>query len=228
MQKNNLFQKVIKKIIFSILLLFFGGFLNHCFTYEIPTLDSITINNTIIVSSWSSVEESTIKVLANENVYLTWTYSNCDIEHSEPTIKWFKNNFVMAEEIWIWDSITIQTAYSWSYFATLYCKWVSLNSLSFNIEIQSKKSWWGKSHYSRMLDEANLLFSSSWNIDNINLELNLSKENYSPFIYLWWNNIWWNWHINYVLEYSTWSNFTTFITNETKEIFYNLYEYSLD
>jgi hypothetical protein len=50
MQKNNLIQKMIKKIIFSILILFLGGFLNHCFADE-PAINSIIMNNIITVNS---------------------------------------------------------------------------------------------------------------------------------------------------------------------------------
>lgn len=296
---------------------------------DAPTLDSIIINNTIIVNSWSSIEESKVEVLADELVILTWTYLNCGAL-SDPVIKWYKNNFVNVDQVWTWEAIEIQTSFNWNYFATLYCKGISFNSIAFSIKIKenipivdawsnvsyiswdnvnlswsinwtdpscttfdylweqiswpivditnswqllvnsksynnasfvfpdtteniqlrlnvtpqscanawntfswsvtySKKTWWWwRSYYSRMLDEANYLFSSSWSIDKISLNLSLIKNNYTPFIYFTWNNLWWDAHIVYTLEYSTWSNSESYFIYDTREKFYNLYDNLLD
>jgi hypothetical protein len=45
-----------------------------------------------------------------------------------------------------------------------------------------------------------------------------------------WDGIWWNWQVNYILEYSTGSNFSTWntISFNTTESFYQFIEYWLD
>jgi len=316
------------KLYSSIFILFLLGFSNNCFADSVPNLDNIIINNTITVNSWSSIEESTIRVNANENVYLTWTYLNCNRSDDStidenPVINWYNSSETL---IWTWDTINIQTSYSWSYYATLYCQGISFNSLGFNIEIKdptvnawtntnynswdtvnlsgsitwtdssctafdyqweqvswptveiinswanlvSSKSytgasfvfpnttenivlrlnvtpescanawntysgtvtyskysqtwwwWWGSSYSSRMRREAENLFYDTGSIEKILLNLKLEKQNYSPILRFYWDSIWWNWQVNYILEYSTWNDFSTWNTKifNTKESFY--------
>jgi len=91
------------------------------------------------------------------------------------------------------------------------------------------QTWWGGYSYSsRMRREAENLFYDTWSIDKIELKL-LNSIMDLPFINFNWNSIGWDWQINYILEYSTWSNFLTWniITKETNSLNYNFIEYDL-
>ena len=47
------------------------------------------------------------------------------------------------------------------------------------------------------------MFKSDESIWNIELVLE-EKKAWRNIYYVWWNNIWWEWHIKYEIEYSTW------------------------
>ena len=78
-----------------------------------------------------------------------------------------------------------------------------------------------------MQDEANAIFNNKNLVDKINMILTMNKL-YSPLMQFSWNNVWWEWYVNYKLEYSTWSNFSNSQIFETTQNNYNFIEYNLD
>lgn len=90
--------------------------------------------------------------------------------------------------------------------------------------------WWGGSWNYRMREEAENIFYDTWSIDKIELKLQNPIIINFPYMNFNWNNIWWDWQINYILEYSTWSNFESWsvIQYKTTERWYNFIEYSLN
>lgn len=88
-------------------------------------------------------------------------------------------------------------------------------------------SWWWRSWNSRMREEAELLFYNTWSIEKISIKLEEPKIN-SPFMYFNWNNIGWDWQVNYILEYSTWSSFELYKEFKTTNFWYNFIEFDLD
>lgn len=91
------------------------------------------------------------------------------------------------------------------------------------VTVWEKKSSW-KSWSTKMREEAESLFYNSWSIEKINLEIWYRKEDYSPLVYIYWNNLWADWQITYDLEYSTWSTFEEYHTFKTTGEFYNFFK----
>ncbi len=88
--------------------------------------------------------------------------------------------------------------------------------------------WWGSSYASRMRDEAQKLFYDSWTIEKINLILNVNEYPTIPFLQIYRNTIGWNWQIYYILEYSTWANFDSYLKFETTQLAYDFWKIHLD
>lgn len=104
------------------------------------------------------------------------------------------------------------------------------NTYFWNV-IYSKKiilTWWAWSSWtSRMKEEAKKIFYDTWSIEKIDLKLELEDES-SKFMNFSWNNIGWEWQVQYILEYSTGSIFYNNTLFETTEQNYDFNEDSLD
>lgn len=209
------------------------------FTSEITSNDTITINVNPLLPTVNAWSDSYYRVWTNIN--LAWTINWTDSSCTTFDYQWEQISWPVVEITNSWQLLVNSNTYNNASFVFP----DTSDNISFRLNVTpqscanawntyswsvtySKKTWWWKSYFAKTQDEANVLFFDTWSIDNIKLILNLSKDNYSPFLYLWWNNIWWNWHINYVLQYSTWASFQTINQIETKEIFYNYEEKLLD
>jgi hypothetical protein len=201
---------------------------------------NITVNSpTPIVNAWTNTSFSSWD-LVSLSWNITWTDSSCTVFD----YLWEQISWPTVEITNSWTTSVNSNTYSLASFTFPYTTesiWLKLNvtpqscanagnTYSWTVTYSKRSSWWGwwRSHYSRMLDEANSLFFDTWTIDNINLELNINKEKYSPYLDFTWNNIGWDWHILYILEYSTWSEFIWSKQFDTNEKFYNLEETLID
>jgi hypothetical protein len=73
-------------------------------------------------------------------------------------------------------------------------------------------SWWWKSHATRMREEAVKLFKDETSISNIELILEWRSIFFNTLYGLYWNYIWWDWEIQYELQYSTGEAFDTLLS----------------
>lgn len=69
--------------------------------------------------------------------------------------------------------------------------------------------WWGWGWSSvNHQNIASQLFADTWTIENIILNMYVQKNTYAPLLHIYRNTIWWDGYIEYIVEYSTWSDFT--------------------
>lgn len=81
--------------------------------------------------------------------------------------------------------------------------------------------WWGWGWSSvNHQNTAAQLFANTWTIEDIVLDLHVQKNSYAPLFHVYRNNIWWDGYIEYILEYSTWSDFdyTTKFATTSREL----------
>jgi len=89
--------------------------------------------------------------------------------------------------------------------------------------------WWGWSSYAfKMQEEAKTLFYTTGNREAITLKLLLNESSSSPLLDFSRNSIGWVGQVYYVLEYSTWSDFSHIQKYETTANIYTLYKNFLD
>lgn len=203
---------------------------------------NITVNPLSIptVNAWSNTSYNSWDTV-NLSGSIIWADPSCSIFNYQ----WEQINWIGVEIINSW-SISESTSYTGASFifpdttesvqfrlnVTPESCANAWNTYSGTVTFSKQSSWWwGWSSYSsRMRWEAESLFYDTGSIEKINLKLKLEKQDYSPILKFYWDGIWWNWQVNYILEYSTGSNFSTWNTLyfNTTESFYQFIEYWLD
>lgn len=193
------------------------------------------------IISINNIDESSPSINAwsdqNINIWntvtLNWTKtwfpsSGCDFTYSwtaDDTLVTISNSWLLVwatfeTNIFTWSitiNIWLQTIVSSSDMTHDSCgseiRWTYTDSLIVNVISWSTSSggWW-KSHATRMREEAVELFSDETSISNIELLLQ-GKPIFTNILYgLDWNYIWWDWEIQYELQYSTGKAFDTLLT----------------
>lgn len=211
-----------------------------CDASSVVTFLFVTIKDPT-VNAWGNTNYNTWD-LVNLSGSITWTDSSCTVFNYEweqiswpgivinnPTQNEFNSstysnaNFIFpdtTENIVLKLKVTPQSCY---HAGNTYSGTVTFSK---NINTWSRK----RSYSSRMREEAEKLFYDNESIENIKLNLKLEKQDYSPILHFYWDNIWWNWQVKYVIEYSTENNFSIWntILFNTTDSFYQFIEYWLD
>lgn len=201
-------------------------------------VDSVNVSiKDPIVSAWTNLHYNTWDTV-NMIWSIAWpTWTNYDFEWeqlswitttiyypswtnvSQNSLTWY---FIYPDSL---DDIIIKlkvTPLSWYYSWIIY-SWTTTYT-------RNTTSWWNTNWRSigyRMQDEAVNLFYDTSTVEKIDINLHMKKEN-SPLMNFFWDSIWWDWYIQYILEYSTWSKFSSFQIFETTQNLYNYIEYNLD
>lgn len=198
--------------------------------------NSVNADETINIEIWNdrAVNKSdTVNIIAE--IWGTCSnFSISTVSFMELNSKW---DWVTMQSWWIWDlSYSFVADSSTQIKAEIKCpQWTG--PLYFSeikaediISITVSNKWWWISFTSKMKKDAQDLFYNTWSLEKINLELNYEKRKYSWDLKFYWNGLWWNWQINYILEYSTWANFSTKNIEpiKTQETYYNFIEKFLD
>lgn len=206
--------------------------------------------------SASSIIDS-VNISIKDPIVTAWvnsSYNSWDLVNLSWSIEWASwCNYDFIWEQISWTTVAIDnsfwnifnSSFTWSYIfpstwdevkiklkvtpQSCYYAW---NTYSWTVTYTlSGSSWennnvWRSVSY-RMQDEANAIFNNKNLVDKINMSLTMNKL-YSPLMQFSWNNVWWEWYVNYKLEYSTWSNFSNSQIFETTQNNYNFIEYNLD
>ncbi len=192
----------------------------------IPSIDAwidqyVTIWDTVILNwiktwfptSWCEFNynwfDDSERVSITNSWSLTWASFTTDSFTWSTTIKIDLSMIVTSSEI-IYDSCWKTGRY--------------FDDININI---SELSWdtSSKSYASKMREEANKVFLNPESIELHLYEINKANNEYYS---LRWNNIWWDWQIEYELQYSTGSKFSNYYTYNTKSSFKSFTKYDLE
>jgi len=173
---------------------------------------NITIPNTVTLNwtkigfpnSWCDFSYSWFDDSGRVTIDNSWSLTWASFE---------TNSFTWTTQVKIW--LTMNVSSSQMTHDSCWKTWTYEDDLDINISeewvvIPSSSSSWAKKKR-----QADILFENEESILNIDLILKEKRGSRNQYN-IWWNNIWWEWHIEYEVLYSTWSMFIDYKSFTTK------------
>jgi len=168
--------------------------------------DTVTLNWTKIgfPNSWCDFSYSWFDDSGRVTIDNSWSLTWASFE---------TNSFTWTTQVKIW--LTMNVSSSQMTHDSCWKTWTYEDDLDINISeewvvIPSSSSSWAKKKR-----QADILFENEESILNIDLILKEKRGSRNQYN-IWWNNIWWEWHIEYEVLYSTWSMFIDYKSFTTK------------